>query len=403
MVCLHAKTKDVIDGIKKGLENDGMADLAMKIRESGGDDDDDGDGGSGDGDKSRELGRRDQFHKTEIYLPVVLWAESETVRQLDYEQDILLGLDWRAANLDALAEKIPLDTHATETQTTRIGMADGTKGEYFPTDTPQTRQDKLSFDPVYATRVITDIVPNPWIARALVGGLLDSLRARGFDDDRLGALGGLILEALRKHLLAERDRLAESQFIADVAAGKIQFRLRTDRNNWRLPHSMTTELPKTAPQMLRDDGRHTEKSLFAPVYQADFNQAEREFACYIDEAKALQWWHRNVAKSGHYFLQGWRKNKVYPDFIFALDCKSDKRRLVVLETKGDQLEGNLDTAYKRKLMERLSESYQFDAAIKAGELELVGEETEIVCDLVLMSEWKSVFHNRYLVMEATGG
>jgi hypothetical protein len=28
--------------------------------------------------------------------------------------------------------------------------------------------------------------------------------------------------------------------------------------------------------------------------------------------------HRNVAKAGQYSVQEWRKNKVYPDFLFAL-------------------------------------------------------------------------------------
>ena len=57
----------------------------------------------------------------------------------------------------------------------------------------------------------------------------------------------------------------------------------------------------------------------------------------------FQWWHRNVAKAGNYFLQGWRKNRVYPDFAFALQKSKKTSRLVVWEMKGDQLDGNLDT------------------------------------------------------------
>jgi hypothetical protein len=64
---------------------------------------------------------------------------------------------------------------------------------------------------------------------------------------------------------------------------------------------------------------------------------------YLDGDAALSWWHRNVARS-QYAVQGWRKAKIYPDFIFAVGRKDGSSRITVLETKGDQLD-NLDTAY----------------------------------------------------------
>jgi len=138
------------------------------------------------------------------------------------------------------------------------------------------------------------------------------------------------------------------------------------------------------------DGFLTERSLFAPVYRDDFNSDEAEFACYLDEQKALQWWHRNVAKTGNYFLQGWRKNRVYPDFLFALQQSNESSRILVWEMKGDQLEGNLDTVYKRKLIQTMSASYRFQNVTTAGKLELVlNDKTTVLCDLVLMSEWKA--------------
>lgn len=86
-------------------------------------------------------------------------------------------------------------------------------------------------------------------------------------------------------------------------------------SNWRMPEEMETDLPYTSPQLVKPDGNPTQKSLFAPVYDSDYNQDERDFACYLDDDAALKWWHRNVAKAGQYHLQGWRKQKVYPDFI----------------------------------------------------------------------------------------
>ena len=51
-----------------------------------------------------------------------------------------------------------------------------------------------------------------------------------------------IIEELRKTLLAIRDRLAEELFNKDVAAGSVQFSLRTDGHNWRMPETMPVRL-----------------------------------------------------------------------------------------------------------------------------------------------------------------
>ncbi len=52
--------------------------------------------------------------------------------------------------------------------------------------------------------------------------------------------------------------------------------------------------------------------------------------CFHDGEQAVSWWHRNIAKR-HYSLQGWRKHKVYPDFIFAMTADGAKQRLLIIE------------------------------------------------------------------------
>ena len=138
---------------------------------------------------------------------------------------------------------------------------------------------------------------------------------------------------------------------------------------------------------MRDTGLPIQRSLFAPVYESDMNAAEREVAVYLDGEAALVWWHRNVARA-QYGLQGWRKARIYPDFIFAVQHEGENRRVAILETKGDQLD-NLDTAYKRKVLDLLSDAFARDDYIPAGELELIqrdGETTQSA--LILMSEWR---------------
>ena len=378
--CHHATTQDVIAKIKEGLEQDGMADLVEEIRNNSDD--------NGVGDKVRLTPRRKGFEDLEIFMPVVNWVDGATVRPLDYEQDVLLAVEWNEIDLAPLAKLIPKNVQQGASQMTQITVSDGGGGEFFPSKQAQSINEFSQFDPVYATRIISDIVPNPWIARELVQTLLDLLLANGFDDKKLGELSSLILQELRKYLIAERDILAELHFLKEVAASRVQFRLRTDRHNWHMPLNMETTRPENGAKLLRKSGDPVGKTLFAPAYQADFNNEEADFASYLDEEKALLWWHRNVAKSGHYFVQGWRKNKVYPDFIFAVASNSDNQKLVVIETKGDQLEGNLDTSYKRKLLNLINKEYAFEQVKKTGELELVLDDKTIVsCDLILMSDW----------------
>ena len=65
------------------------------------------------------------------------------------------------------------------------------------------------------------------------------------------------------------------------------------------------------------------------------------------------------------------------------------QRIVVLETKGDQLD-NLDTAYKRNLLKFMSENFSWDTTVPAGTLELIKSNGETVeCTLILMSDWKA--------------
>ena len=110
---------------------------------------------------------------------------------------------------------------------------------------------------------------------------------------------------------------------------------------------------------------------------------------------ALRWWHRNVAKGANYSIQGWKKGKVYPDFIFAHERTAKADRILVWEMKGDQLEGNLDTEYKRKLLAAVSAHFKAEDGVKAGTLELVGQGGEsVLCELVLMSGWRTELSTR---------
>lgn len=374
----HADTASVVEAIKTGLEQDGLGDLVLQVAQ--------GDG-SGDARVTRNINRRPAFASTEIYLPKVMVVDEGEARDLDYETDVLSAIDWLGFDPKDIAARIPENAQAAESQLQRIRLADD-GDELFVGETLAANSEMLAFDPAHAVRMVSDLVPNPFVAREIVGRLLAALCARGFDDAKLGMLASLIVEELRKGLDAARNEKAETLFKAEVAASRIQFRLRLDGRNWRMPFSVETTEPENARQLLSKSGGPLEKSLFAPVYESELNTDERDVAVYLDGEQALTWWHRNVARQ-QYGIQGWKKAKIYPDFIFAVQSKGAAKRVTVLETKGDQLD-NLDTAYKREVLSFLSDSFAWDDYVPAGELELVKNDGETVQGtLILMSEWKA--------------
>ena len=138
------------------------------------------------------------------------------------------------------------------------------------------------------------------------------------------------------------------------------------------------------------------RSLLEPALRtADMNEFEVRFAGYLDQRAALHWWHRNVAKS-QLGLQGWRRHRVYPDFVFGLQGEGEARRIVLMETKGLHLAGSADTVYKQALLERLTRAFRDERLMRAGELELVGgATTRVSCDLVFDAAWTGSLQERY--------
>ena len=374
----HVGTASVVATIKAGLEQDGLSDLVLQVSQPA-------DGGWHSG--SREIERRPTFESAEIYLPRVMITDGCEVRELDYETDILSRIEWRGFNPTAIAASIPENAQPVESQLQRIRLTEE-GDEVLVSDTVADSSEVMRFDPAHSVRMILDIVPNPFVGYEIVSSLLAALKARGFSDQKLGQLAGLILEEIRQRLDGERTIRAESLFRGDVASGRIQFRLRVDGRNWRMPFRIETNELDTARQLLSRTGGPLQKSLFTPVYESELNREERDVAVYLDSEKALTWWHRNVARR-QYGLQGWNRSRIYPDFIFAIRENENGPQIIVLETKGDHLD-NPDTAYKRDVLSILSDNFAWENCTNAGELEVIKNNgKKVQCVLILMSEWNA--------------
>jgi len=127
--------------------------------------------------------------------------------------------------------------------------------------------------------------------------------------------------------------------------------------------------------------------VFERLYAREFNPLERDVALYLDDTEAVQWWHRLAARQ-EYHLQGWQRNKVYPDFLACITSNGNGYTFSILETKGAHLKGNDDTHYKEQLFDLLSKVGE--RALEAGEMELEGDASQrMTFKILLNSTWRA--------------
>ncbi|MEW6609474.1 MAG: hypothetical protein AB1414_18860 [bacterium] len=104
--------------------------------------------------------------------------------------------------------------------------------------------------------------------------------------------------------------------------------------------------------LVRHDNTPIQLSLFDSVPEEEFNELEKSVALYLDEQEKLLWWYRNLSRQD-YYVQGWKKHRIYPDFILAdTDDKKqdDYNKIYVVEAKGIHLK-NEDTDYKKNVFD----------------------------------------------------
>lgn len=384
--CYDANTADVVRAIKNSLEGEGMGDLAVTVHD---------DSSAASGKKPIAMTRRPQFAQLQIFVPKVAWSEhGQTRRELVYDSDVLAHVDWRALNVDALAPAWAPDVQGLGAQHLAIDLSIlARQGARQQAGVDTTL---LALDRARLVRSLIDLAPNAWLVWDWVEAVVERFLAQGFAESALAGSMGSLTERLRIDIEKERDRLAQAVFDRFVTEGRIEFRLRADAADYALPMEAELELATQPPPLQRPDARVVEKSLLEPALRTpDMNDFEARFAGYVDQKAALRWWHRNVAKT-QYGLQGWKRNKVYPDFVLGVVSQDGHVRTVLMETKGLHLAGSDDTGYKQALLERLTAAFKDERLARAGELLLEGgERADVVCDLVFDQDWQGTLEHRY--------
>lgn len=372
--CNDLDVKEAVARIKKGLEEEGMGDIA-------------GSAVSIKGDAEAErivIARRAAFRDTRVMVPRVTHRDGAGGwRELDYDADILSAIDWQALRYDG-ADALPLTGQGAERVGAVIDVAQGDAFDLERVGGVDRGALAQRIDLPDLARRLLGLVPNAWLAMDLVRAAVAILLDRADGDEAIVANVRLnLIGDMRERLGETIQERAKAVFEAKVKAGDIQFRLRGvpfERLNWEAASSYAVDW-RPGDKWLRD--RHDNevgRTLFEKVLERELNGFERDVALYADGSDAIGWWWRLVQRRD-WGLQGWRRHKVYPDFLVRLDGEGG--RLLALETKGKQLD-NADTQFKRDLFDLLEAAYT--AGRDVGEMELIDDAPTAMRFRILMQD-----------------
>lgn len=353
--CNDTDVDAAVTQVKKGLESQGLTGLEDKIFGRGNTQD--------QADFQMEtIRRRKRFRGQKIYLPVVRHKDGDKWIQLNYQAHILPHVDWERIK--------PLDPNASapDGATLRTATVDvDDVPPVFHEDQEPHVEKNISVSEFALS--LSDIVPNPWQAARIAEELIETLKTGGENDEKIYDRRSYLIPTLQEHVANEVEDQAEQIFRGKLDSGEIQFDLDVGEPNYKLRQSYKIEVHANQ-NLLTKYGKPVQLSLFEPMYEyPSDNELEKNFAHFLDGEKALQWWHRIMARQqGEYYVQGWNKQRIYPDFVAMAKEVEGMTRVLIFETKGQHLEGNRDTEYKRKVLKTLEKAFNATSDTKMREV-----------------------------------
>ena len=330
--CWNSDIGKAVAQVKQGLEKEGLGRLGIAAI-------------SAKNLRPVILHRRKEFWNKPIYLPLVLHKNGSEWCELDYQSHILSDINWDVISAPDPQQSLPdetswmsatvdVDNALTDIHATKFHIDKTVQIDWF-------------------ARRLSDVVPNPWQVARIARDLVTNLRADGYADAEIYDRRKYLAFALQQHVTDKVKQQAEQVFRRKLAQGTIRFDLEAGQPNFRMVDRYEIEIPEdNADLMARKDGEPMQLNLFKSVYGHQFSGLERNFAQYLDERKALEWWHRVAVKQGDYYLQGWNNGRIWPDFV----AMAQDNHVLVFETKGEHLD-NPDTDYKRRVLETLQEAF----------------------------------------------
>jgi type III restriction enzyme len=378
--CDNSDVNDAVEGIRKGLEAEGLGDVAEQILA----------GGAQDKEKVT-LKRRAKYSDAKIFLPSLDTIREGKPVRFDYYADVLADIQWekyrfnQVENLTlALVDKEKIDYHYST-----VDLAYDKPGQLLDINLSEKLTEKVTNEISLLLMVsqLMEKVPNAWQTVRILERVLDEFKENGVSEERIAVNSVFVVEEIKKNCLLWLLEQSEDIFKRKLNNGTIFLRLIAEPSlklNWKMKDEIEVLHNRNEVAVTR-----LEKNMFQPQYLSNYNGLEKQVAFAINNKDVVEWWHRLAVKGTEYSVQGWKRERIYPDFLVKLEAgKTGIEKLYFIETKGEHLSGNEDTNYKQKLFETINASLTGNVKPK-GELKLIEAKEEIRFHMVFENDWEN--------------
>jgi type III restriction enzyme len=338
----------VLDQVNTGFSNEGLEDIISGVTI---------DGTPGGDNRTKTVGIRNVFKRdfaSSFYLPVWVVMKNDQKRKFSYERDIKSAIDFSSFCITPeMIQEIEASLSAGNENRYSfiITLDDQSKIQKKVESLTAIKSSEVNIN--YLSRRYAELVENPFVARKL------SLSHLNIIIKKIGEkTTAQHFDYISRYLI---DQLARYKKEAEEAIFKNYLR----KGNLMLAVSDSAEIGYRIPAKheiaIDREPNYFKYYLFEDVEISAMNSLEKEIGELLDKEDKILWWFRNKVSrnkvsGGWYSIQGWQKNKIWPDFVAAKKNESGKLELVyVLESKGQQLLGNDDSNYKKTVMEIMTE------------------------------------------------
>ncbi len=342
--CLRRKAADITREVKKALEQEGYeGDAASVVDRS--------DPGARKAEQAQPsirkkfLGYYRKPFEGKIYLPRFCVKQGSRYEGLDYFRHLVSQVDVEMFDYDSLDWNLATTLASASESFYRLTLGQ---------DSVEPVEERA------ATILETDDQVKAWLVAGLsfdqfshkqLRAIVEHAAARLYErtaglHGRLGLVKFVARGKIAGLVERETDRQTQQAFEKLHAEGRLCFYLDCVEGRFEIPQQVPV---RTTRKLVRDNNDAVQRSLFDWVPD-DLNEYEKSVALFLDNHPQVLWWYRNLVGSRNFSIQGYRRNRVYPDFVVQ-QGRRDKpiASVVVVESKGKHLKGNEDTNYKRSV------------------------------------------------------
>lgn len=353
--CLHATSGEISRQVKKALEQEGYEGEGLVVNASG----------QESPRTERVAAIRPEFTRLygkpfagKIYLPrfcvktdVGKKAEYEP---LDYFRHLVARVDVRTFGYGSIDWPLSEELKAARDRFFRMSLGTGIEQDYErESEAWETDEEVLGW---LAANLRFSFLSHKELLVVVERIYARLLKTELTLDGRLALVKFVVRNRAEEFVQQEVDRQTERAFDELFEQGRLEFYLHCAQCRHEIPAEQKFSSSGPLTPLYHDDGKQVQKSLFDYVDRESQNGYEQAIALCLDRDAKVLWWYRNLVGGDNFFIQGYRKDKVYPDFLVQRNpIPKQSQLVVVLESKGD-LNDTSDTAYKRKLAERFSQT-----------------------------------------------